>query len=458
MTNAPAGPMSAPYRLVTLAVISLVTIIAFEAMAISTAMPVVARELDAVRSYGLAFSIMLTAELLGIVISGMWSDRDGPVRPLIVGQLLFAAGSIIAGLAVNFPMLLVGRLVTGLGAGLGIVALYVVIGRAYPHALRPRVFSWMSAAWVLPALIGPPVAGVVTTTWSWRWVFLLAVVPVAVTFVIVVARRRQIAGEAVVATTADRSSHRTIAATGLVVAVSAGVMQVGAERLVPFSVIAIGATVLGVIGLVLAVPSLVPRGSARMTRGLPSVMASRFLLTGTFNGAMTFVPLMLVTERGLSPGLAGLMLTVGSLGWTLGSYIQGNALYAERKPALVSAGGGFLAAGILVLAGVAAFDLDSLVVGVGAVLAGLGMGLATASTSVLALSLSRPEEYGSAGSSLNISDVLGSVIGLSVAGAVFAAFHDPGGSDVPVFVLMWAGLAATALLVIPGGRRAKASA
>ncbi|MDN5790047.1 MAG: MFS transporter [Micrococcales bacterium] len=455
MTDRASGPWSAAHRLVTVAVIFLVTTIAFEAMAVSTAMPVVAQELDAVRSYGLAFSIMLTGELVGIVVSGMWSDQSGPVPPLILGQLLFAAGSVIAGLSVNFSMLLTGRLVTGLGAGLIIVALYVVIGRAYPEAVRPTVFSWLSAAWVLPALVGPPVAGVVTTTWSWRWVFLLAVVPVAVTYVVVLSRRRQIEGEAVAASAMHRSRSRTIAVTGVVVALSAGVMQVGAERIVPLNAAAIGATGLGLVGLAVAVPRLVPRGTHRMARGLPSVMASRFLLIGTFDGAMTFVPLMLVAERGLTPGLAGLMLSVGAVGWTLGSFIQANAAYADRKPALVSAGGGFLAGGILVLACVAAFDLPSLVVGVGAALSGLGMGLATASTSVLALSLSRPEEYGAAGSSLNISDVLGSVIGLSLAGAVFAALHDPSGSDAPVFLLMWAGLAGAALLVIPGGRRAR---
>ena len=56
----PPGPMAPPYRLLTIALLALVTIIAFEAMAISTAMPRVAQDLDAVRSYGLAFSVMLT--------------------------------------------------------------------------------------------------------------------------------------------------------------------------------------------------------------------------------------------------------------------------------------------------------------------------------------------------------------------------------------------------------------
>src|ERR1019366_1208695 len=133
-----------------------------------------------------------TAMLLGIVLAGVWSDLRGPLPSLFAGQLLMAAGSAMAGLAPTFTVLLAGRLVAGLGAGLIVVALYVVIGRAYPDALRPRVFSWVSAAWVLPSLIGPPIAGWLTSTWSWRWVFLIVLAPIAVTFAVVSTQRNRL--------------------------------------------------------------------------------------------------------------------------------------------------------------------------------------------------------------------------------------------------------------------------
>ena len=188
--------MAPAYRLVTLCLVALVSIIAFEAMAISTAMPIIARDLDAVRSYGLAFSAMLTTQLLGIVVAGVWCDRRGPLPSLFTGQALMAAGTVLAGLAPTFTVLLAGRLVAGLGGGLLTVAIYVVIGRAYPGELRPRVFSWISAAWVLPSLIGPPVAGWLAETFSWRWVFLVVVAPVVVTMAVVAGRREQMHDDA----------------------------------------------------------------------------------------------------------------------------------------------------------------------------------------------------------------------------------------------------------------------
>lgn len=456
------GPMGPEYRLLTIALLALVTIIAFEAMAISTAMPIVAVDLHAVRSYGLAFSFMLTAELLGIVVAGVWADRSGPLPSLIAGQLLVAAGSSIAGLAFSFPMLLVGRLVAGLGAGLIVVALYVVIGRAFPDSLRPKVFGWISAAWVLPSLIGPPISGWLATTWSWRWVFLIVVAPIAVTFAIVLSRRERIQGMPAASpddfdqgTSSDHASHRRLAWLGLGVAAAAGLMQWGAEHLIPLAPVALVSTVIGLVGVALAAPRLVPPGTIVMARGLPSVMSSRFLLTASFNGSMTFVPLMLVSERQLSPTLAGLMLTIGALGWSFGAAVQGRERFQSRKPELVSSGGMFLTAGIGLLALIAQFDWHYGLVGVAAVLAGVGMGLAMSSTSVLALDLSDRRDHGRVSSALNLSDVLGSVIGLSVAGAVFAALHHQSGSDVPVFVLMWLVLTAVAALVILGGQRTR---
>ena len=447
-----------------MALLALVTIIAFEAMAISTAMPSVAKDLDAVRSYGLAFSLMLTAELLGIVLAGVWSDRHGPLPSLFTGQALLAAGSAVAGLAQTFPLLLVGRLIAGLGSGLIIVALYVVIGRAYPDSLRPKVFSWISAAWVLPSLIGPPISGWLASTWSWRWVFLIVLVPIAVTFVVVLSQRDHITAGAVhpdaeigagagAGAGVGHVSHRQMAFLGLAVAVSAGAMQWGADQLSTSHLLPVAVAVLGFVGVAVIAPRLLPPGTLRMARGLPSVMNSRFLLTGSFNGAVTFIPLMLVNERHLGLTTAGFMLTVGSLGWSLGSFVQGHHALHNRRSELVFTGGASLALGILLLAAIAQFGWHYYFVGLATTLSGLGMGLAMSSTSVLSLALSAVRDHGRTASSLQLADVLGSVLGISAAGAVFAAMHDPHGSDVPVFVLMWVILAGVASLVVAGGQR-----
>ena len=141
---------------------------------------------------------------------------------------------------------------------------------------------------------------------------------------------------------------------------------------------------------------------------------------------------------------------VGAVGWSAGSWVQGQHRFAGLRSWLVSVGGASLAVGVAGLAAVAGFDLPSCLVGVAAALCGTGMGLAMSSTSVLSLSLSPVVEHGRTSSSLQLADVLGSVMGIAAAGSVFAALHDGVRSDIPTFVLMWLVLAAVAALVVPG--------
>ena len=456
--GAGGGVFGPAHGLVSLALVALITVIAFEGMAVSTAMPAAARELDAVRSYGLAFSVMLTTQLLGIVLAGVWCDRSGPLPSLYAGQLLFAAGCAVCGSSRAFGLFLVGRGVAGLGAGLIIVAGYVVIGRVYPDSLRPKVFSVISAAWVLPSLLGPPIAAWVTTTWSWRWVFWLVVAPVVLAMTMVLSRRAQIAAadDGIDASSRDHGAHTRAAWFGLLIAASAGALQWGTHDLSAQWSVQTVVAVVGVAGIAVAAPLLLPAGTWLLRRGLPSVMLARFLLTCSFFGTITYIPLMLVNERGQSLGTAGTILAVGSLGWSAGSWVQGRDRWAGRRDRLVVAGGVLLTAGLLGVVAVTHFDWHPWLIALALVACGTGMGLGTASLSVLSLTLTPPADHGATSSSLQLADVLGSVIGIAAAGAVFAALHTRAGQDVPVFVGMWLGLSAVAACVVLAGSRIRA--
>ena len=133
----------------------------------------------------------MAASVFGTVVGGRWCDRAGPRVPLVATPVLFGLGLLVAGTAGTMAQLLAGRVLQGLGAGALIVAVYVLIAVVYPERARPAVFGLMSAAWVLPSLLGPPLAGVVTEALSWHWVFLglLPGVAVAVALVVPAVRR-----------------------------------------------------------------------------------------------------------------------------------------------------------------------------------------------------------------------------------------------------------------------------
>ena len=95
-------------RALTLGLVLTITLVGFEALAISTVMPIVADELGGLELYGWVFSAFFLGSLIGIVVVGGAIDRGGLAVPFAVGLGLFAIGLLAGGLAPTMPFL-VGR-------------------------------------------------------------------------------------------------------------------------------------------------------------------------------------------------------------------------------------------------------------------------------------------------------------------------------------------------------------
>ena len=92
-----------------------VTLNAFEAVAVVTAMPAISKELNGDRLYGAAFSAYMLANLVALVVGGEQSDRRGPAAPFLGGVAVFAVGLVVAGLAPTMEIVLLGRVLQGAG-------------------------------------------------------------------------------------------------------------------------------------------------------------------------------------------------------------------------------------------------------------------------------------------------------------------------------------------------------
>ena len=182
MTSAPAAPAAAPARTadlftpklrgLTIGLISTITLVALESLAIGTVMPIVADELGNRELYGWVYTAFFLGNLLGVVLAGGALDRMPLHRPFAAGLVLFGAGLLIGGLAPSMPILVLARFIQGLGGGAVAPTAYVAIGRVLPENLQPRMFAMLSTAWVVPGIIGPSIAAVVGEVLGWRWVFL----------------------------------------------------------------------------------------------------------------------------------------------------------------------------------------------------------------------------------------------------------------------------------------------
>jgi MFS family permease len=428
--------------------VALISLLAFEAMAVSTAMPAIAGALDGLALYALAFGGPLAASVLAMALAGPWSDRRGAWLPSVAGLLLFAAGLLLAGLAIQMPVLVAGRLLQGLGGGMLGVTLYVGMGQVVPAALHPRLFGLFAAAWVLPGLVGPTLAALMVNWWGWRSVFLLvlALVPLAAAFLLPAFRRLPV----VVLTTPGAAAASATRSTLRWAAIGAA----GALLLHGLSSLNAlwkgAALVAGLVAVVWAASQLLPRGTLLARPGLPSVVALRALLAAAFASAEVFIPLMLTGVHGWTLVQAGVALSTGAVFWSLGSAVQSRIqLPARRRQGLVL-GSLLMSTGILGVALPLLLGWSTVWVVLGWGLAGLGIGLAFPMLSVLTLSLSAPGEQGRNASALQLGDALGCSAALAVAGALFNAAGASASAVGSLWVLGFAGLLAlTGALLAP---------
>jgi MFS family permease len=435
--NSSAGVFAPTHRALSVGILLSITAIACEGMAVATIMPSAALDLGGLDGYGWAFSAFMLASLVGAINAGQAADRGDPGVPARVGFAAFSLGLVVAAVAPSWPVLLLGRGLQGFGAGCLSAIAYVAVARGYPERLRPRLLALLSSAWIMPALLGPALAGQVAEHASWRLVFVGVLPPVAVGAWMLLPSLARLPEATGVSTDTRRvwASVRLAAGAGLVllaVPLAAGAAVVLPPVALPgLPAVALpglfAAAIAGALGIVLAAPALqtlLPSGTFTGRTGLPAAVAVRGLLAFGFFGSETLMPLGLSTQRSLPPSLVGLSLTAGALAWVLGSWVQDRA--ESQSAGSVPERAIRIAAGLLLIAigitGVAAATLrpnlpvELVVVAWG--IGGLGMGVAYPASTLTALGSAPGGQEGLAAASLQVAETVGIATGTGAAGAL----------------------------------------
>jgi MFS family permease len=417
------GIFSPRYLWVTIGACALVFLGAFESLAVTTIMPLVSADLDGAALYALAFAGPLATGVIGMVVAGNWSDRNGPVAPLLTSVAMFILGLVVAGLATDMTVFLVGRLVQGLGSGAMNVALYVVVARIYPPGLHAKIFAGFAAAWVIPSLVGPFAAGVVAELTSWHWVFLGVVGLVLIAMLMVVPALRMLRGQPAT----DVASRPAWAVGKIAWSILAAVAVLGLNLSARLEGAWVGlVAVIAIVVALVAVRPLLPRGALRARRGLPSVILVRGLIAAAFFGAEIYIPYLLSDRYNYSAALSGLALTGAALTWASASWLQGRLDATLIHVRAMQIGTVLVLFAILTAVATAAFELSPLVVIGGWLFGGAGMGLMYPRLSVMTLSYSTDRDQGFNSSALSIGDSLGGALALASTGIVFASLAGAG--------------------------------
>jgi MFS family permease len=416
------------HAVVTVGCLLAVSVVAFEQLSLATIAPVIGADLGGAGSYSWVFTVFLLAQIVGSVAAGQAADRRGPGGPLLLGVALVAAGLLVAGLAPNLALFLAGRAGQGLGGGMLGASVFAVVGIAYSDALRPRMLALLSSAFVLPALIGPSLAGLLADRLSWRAVF-LAFPPLLVLaggLLIPALRRLQPASGS--ADPVDRAKLvRAVvlsAGTGMLLSGLAAVS--GQQSSAGGRVLGLGAVLVGGGLAGWAVRDLLPPGTLTAERGVQATIAARGLLDVGYFYTEIHLVLALIRLGGHSAAAAGMAVSVGAITWTAGSWTQerldrrdhgrGRRARARRGVVLMTVGVA-IASGAVLLSAHPSLALATLGWGV----TGVGMGLAQPTLSTIAFAVTPSGEQGELSSSLLLADLLAPAVAIGVGGALVGA-------------------------------------
>jgi MFS family permease len=398
----------------TAGLLLLEALVAIQVLVVATIMPDVRRDLGMVQLYGLAFTVSSLATIGAIPIAGRAVDRAGARAVLVPSLATFAAGLLVSATAPAMPVVLAGQFLQGAGGG-GLYALSIgAIAKTYPDRLRPRVMALLASMWILPGLIGPPIGALVATTVGWRWAFVAPLPALLVAWILITPALDLVpAPEREGPPAHDPSTIRP----ALRLMVGAGLVFGSLTFVEPW---AVGGIVAGALIGMPALLQLVPPGTLRARPGPAAAAATAFLLSAGFLAMDAFLTLMLTRVRGLSLGLAGVVITGATLTWAAGSVWQSSR--AERWPLsrLALIGVSLTIVGEIAVATTLVASVPAVVAYAGWAVAGAGMGVAFPTVQLSMMRVAPAGAESALLSSVLLMDMLGVATGAGLGGASIA--------------------------------------
>src|SRR5699024_993600 len=123
-----------------------------------------------------------------IPVYGKLSDLYGGKPVLVVGVLVFLAGSALSAAAWDMLALVLFRALQGLGAGSIGATVNTVAGDLYEVSERGRIQGFLSSVWGISAVVAPAIGGLFAEYLTWRWIFLVNLPIGAVSLTLIVSQ------------------------------------------------------------------------------------------------------------------------------------------------------------------------------------------------------------------------------------------------------------------------------
>ncbi|MEU1345555.1 MFS transporter [Streptomyces sp. NPDC005775] len=391
---------------------------------VTNALPEIISDLGGGQS---AYTWVVTASLLAMTATtplwGKLSDLFSKKLLVQIALVIYVAGSVVAGLSNSAGMLIVCRVVQGIGVG-GLSALaQIVMAAMIAPRERGRYSGYLGAVFAVATVGGPLLGGVITdTSWmGWRWCFYVGVPFAAIALVVLQKTLKLPVVKREVKVDWTGAFFISAAVSLLLLWVTfagdkydwmswqTGVMLAGSVLL----------ALLFVFTESRASEPIIPLRLFRNRTITLASLASLFVGIAMFAGTVFFSQYFQLA-RGKSPTMSGVMTIPMIGGLFLSSTISGQVITRTGRWKAWLVSGGFLITAGLGLLGTIRYDTAYWHIAIYMFLMGLGVGMMMQNLVLATQNQVDPKDLGSASSVVTFFRSLGGAIGVSALGAVMA--------------------------------------
>jgi len=412
-------------RLVIVAMAGGMLLITLDFFGLTVALPKIGEDLKASTSSLLwVVNAYLLAFAAPIIAVGRLADIVGRRKVVLTGIVIFVVASAVCGFATSPAMLIIARLVQGVGGGTIFATALSVVSNAFPADERSAAIGIWSGIGCVGSAIGPFVAGVLTQVASWRLFFFINV-PIGIGVIILTLLNVEESRDETFTGRIDWTGFGLITA-GMVLFILA-LQDSGTEGW--GSPLIIGSLAAGVLLLaafvVLELRVKDPLVEFGLFRSLPFAGAAVVSFVGNwmFGSILFFLTLYLQEVLDLKPLETGMVFLTFTVPLIAMSPISGRAVSKYGPQNLMAVGEALITVGLVCFAVLDASSGVGLVI-LGLVIAGFGQGFSFNISNSAGMEAIPDEKAGIGSGVLSLVRLMGIIVGLALSGALFKAFEN----------------------------------